>query len=350
VQDQATEIVARIYRRLSGGQEGDPFELASKTLRTWRRYDTAEATCEEIADEKGLVLYPVDPVTGDPTKVKWDTLKAVLNAIIMEREGAVGSIHIAKQALSLAYRLRGHPPPDWGRLREFFQGVKRMKGGPRRRARPLRAADLEAITARLDPTNARAARNGFLLTLGWGAALRSDELVTLGWDAPGPHGKGFITTSARGIEIHLDVAKTAQDGDGQMVIVPAEDAALVMTWLDHWVQAAGRQPGRLVFLQMSRSDRVIPRGMAAVAVTEVVRTHVLDDLRAGGMEEVAAVTAAKAYRSHSLRAGYATEAALGGVVEARIRDHCRHKSALTTQGYIRLAQDWDNSGLKGLLR
>jgi integrase len=124
---------------------------------------------------------------------------------------------------------------------------------------------------------------------------------------------------------------------------------LVMTWLKHWEKAAGRQPGRLVFLQMSRCDRMIPKGMAAVAVTQVVRTHVLKYLLAGGMEEVAAVTAANGYRSHSLRSGYATEAALGGVVEAVIRDHCRHKSALTTAGYVRLARDWGNSGLKGLL-
>jgi integrase len=288
-------------------------------------------------------------VTGEPAKVRWETLKAVFNAIIVERGGAVGSAHIAKQALNLAYRLRGHPPPDWGRLREFFQGVKRMKGGPRRRAQPLRVADLEAILGRLDPTNARQARDGCLLTLGWAAALRSDELVTLGWDAPGRQGKGYLTTSDRGIEIHLDRAKTAQDGDGQRVIIPAADAPLAMTWLAHWVQMAGRQPGRLVFLQMSRSSRVIPRPMSPTAVTAVVRTLVHEYLLARGMEPVAAWTTASHYRSHSLRAGYATEAADRGVVLTRIQEHCRHKSPLTTAGYIRLAQDWGNSGLKGLL-
>jgi integrase len=305
---------------------------------------------DEIADEKGLTLYPANPETGKPAQADTDTLKTVFRCIVEEREGAVGSIHVAKQALSLAYRLRGHPPPEWWRLTDFLRGVKREKGGPRRRARPLRVADLEAILKRLDPTNPRAARDGFLLALGWGAALRSDELVRLAWDARGLLGKGFITTSSRGIEIHLDVAKTAQDGDGQGVIVPAEDATLVMTWLDHWVAAAGRQPGRLVLLQVSRCNRVIPKPMSPIAVTTVVRTHVLQYLLAGGMEQVAAVAAAGHYRSHSLRAGYATEAADRGVVPARIQDHCRHKSALTTQGYIRLSQDWANSGLKGLLR
>lgn len=178
-QDRDTEIAAKSYHRISGGREGDRYELASKTPRTWRRYTSSITMCEEIADEKGLVLYPVDPATGKPAQVDPDTLKTMFRCIIEERDGAVGSIHVAKQALSLlAYRLRGHPPPDWTRLTEFFRGVKREKGGPRRQARPLRAADLEAILARLDPTNPRDARDGFLLMLGWAAALRSDELVT----------------------------------------------------------------------------------------------------------------------------------------------------------------------------
>jgi integrase len=339
--DRDAETTAQLFRRLSGGRDGDEYELASKTLRTWRRYASALTRYEAYCEAKGLPPVPAEP----------DTLKGYLTALIKgdadHPPGAVGTVHIARMMLSLMHRLRGHAV-DWSPLREFYRGVRRKHGSARRRAKPLRAGDLEKILARFDPANPRDARDGFLLTLGWAAALRSDELVTLGWDAPGLDGKGFITTSSRGIEISLDVAKTAQDGDGQSVIVPAADASLVVTWLEHWVRAAGRQPGRRVFLQMSRSDRVILRPMAAVAVTAVVRTHVLQYLLAGGMEKVAAAAVASSYRSHSLRAGYATEAAAGGVAEARIRDHCRHKSAVTTANYIRLAQDWGNSGLKGL--
>ena len=349
-QDRETEAIAKHFRRLSGGIDGDRFELKSKTRRTWRRYDTALGTGEEVAVELGLHLFPIDPKTGEPVEVKPEVLKAVLSHVVTEREGVVGSVNIIRQALRLAYRLRGYPPPDWGRLREFLMGVKREMGGPRRQAQPLRIVDLDAILGRLDPTNPRGARNGFLMSLGWNGAFRSDELVTLGWDAPGPNGKGYLTTSPRGIEVHLDVAKTAQDGAGQRVIIPAADAPLAMAWMDHWVRAAGRQPGRLVFCQISRADRVIPRPMSPTAVTAVVRTLVHEYLLAGGMEPVSAWAAASRFRSHSLRAGYATEAADRGVVLSRIQDHCRHRSPVTTAGYVRLAQDWANSGLKGLLR
>jgi integrase len=340
--DRDADAIARIFRRLSGGRDGDEYELASKTLRTWQRYAGALTRYEAYCQERELPLVPAGAAT----------LKGYLTSIVKgdadHPPGSVGTVHIARMMLSLVHRLR-EAQIDWSPLREFYQGVRRKHGSARRRAKPLRVADLEKILGRLDPTNPRAARDGFLLALGWAAALRSDELVTLGWDAPGPKGKGFITTSSRGVEIHLDVAKTAHDGDGQTVIVPAEDAPLVMTWCDRWVRAAGRQPGRLIFCQMSRSDRPINGPMAAVAVTAVVRTHVLEYLIAGGVEKVAAVAAASHYRSHSLRSGFATEAGARGVVMPRIAEHCRHRSILTTAGYVRLGQDWENSGLKGLL-
>jgi integrase len=340
--DRDTEAIAAAFRRLSGGRDGDEYELLSKTPRTWRRYGSALSRYEAYCQERGLPLVPATI----------STLKGYLTHIVRgdadHPPGALGTVHIARMMLSLMHRLRDEPL-SWAPLREFYQGLRRKHGSARRRAKPLRVADLEKILGRLDPANARAARDGFLLALGWAAALRSDELVTLGWDAPGPKGKGYITTSSRGVEIRLDIAKTAQTGDGQTVIVPAEDAPLVMTWCDHWVRAAGRKPGQLVFCQMSRSDRPINGPMAAVAVTAVVREHVLQYLLAGGMEQVAAVAAAGHYRSHSLRSGYATEAGARGVVMPRIAEHCRHKNILTTSGYVRLGQDWANSGLKGLL-
>src|SRR5262249_55559367 len=146
-------------------------------------------------------------------------------------------------------------------------------------------------------------------------------------------------TSARSIEVRLDRTKTSQaGGTGQDVTVPAAQAALVATWLDRWAQAAGREPGRLIFCQISRSGRIIRKPMAPQAITKLVRDHVRPNLIAAGMEKRAAAIAAAHYRSHSLRAGYATSAAAAGVPEALIRDHCRHKNALTTARYIRLAE------------
>jgi integrase len=51
---------------------------------------------------------------------------------------------------------------------------------------------------------------------------------------------------------------------------------------------------------------------------------------------------------HSLRAGYATSAAARDMPGYRIQQHTRHKSAQMVAAYIREADKWTKSGLKGV--
>ena len=330
---------AAVFRTLSGGVEPDEYELDSKSWPTWRRYRAALNRYSEFCEEIGAQAFPA--TVG--------TVRAFFRHVV-ERGGAVVSCDITKQVIKLVHRLRDYPPVAWDSMREFHQGIRRRHGGARRQAQPLRTEDLQAILDRLDPASPRGARDGAILALGWAGALRSEEITRLAWDAPGVHGKGHIVTRPAGVEVHFRRTKTDQTGrEAQQVIIPAPDVPLVVTWLGHWERIAGRVPGRLIFTQVSRCDRIIWKPMAPTAVTAVVRKNVLEFLLASGKEEVAAVALASSYRSHSLRSGYATSAAAGGVVEAEIREHCRHKSAETTAGYIKLGRKWAEGGLKGLL-
>ena len=51
---------------------------------------------------------------------------------------------------------------------------------------------------------------------------------------------------------------------------------------------------------------------------------------------------------HRLRAGYATTAASKDVPSYRIRRHTRHKAAEMVERYVREAEGWTKSGLKGV--
>ena len=51
---------------------------------------------------------------------------------------------------------------------------------------------------------------------------------------------------------------------------------------------------------------------------------------------------------HSRRAGYATSAAARDMPGYRFQQHTRHKSAQMVAGYIREADKWTKSGLKGV--
>jgi hypothetical protein len=54
------------------------------------------------------------------------------------------------------------------------------------------------------------------------------------------------------------------------------------------------------------------------------------------------------FSGHSMRAGYATSAAAKDLPGYRIQAHTRHKSADMVIGYIRDADRWGRSGLKGV--
>jgi integrase len=330
-----------IYRLFSGGVEPDEdaYELDSKTWATWRRYRAAYNSYVTFCEETGVQPFPASAATVRP-----------FVRHVVKTGGAVVSCDITRQVIMMVHKLRGYPPVVWDSMDLFYQGVRRRHGGPRRQAQPLRTEDLQSILGRLDPASPRGARDGAILALGWAGALRSEEITRLAWDAAGLHGKGHIVTRPAGVEIHFRRTKTDQTGrEAQQVIIPAPDVPLVAAWLGHWERIAGRVPGRLIFMQVSRSDRIIAKPMAPTAVTAVVRKNVLRFLLAAGMEEVAAVALASCYRSHSLRAGYASSASAGGVVEAEIREHCRHRSAETTARYIRIGRKWEAGGLKGLL-
>jgi hypothetical protein len=61
--DRDADKVAAMFRRLSGGREGDEYELASKTLRTWQRYTGAFSRYETYCQDLGVPLVPAAPAT-----------------------------------------------------------------------------------------------------------------------------------------------------------------------------------------------------------------------------------------------------------------------------------------------
>ena len=72
------------------------------------------------------------------------------------------------------------------------------------------------------------------------------------------------------------------------------------------------------------------------------------DRRAAGADVPRADALAKPFSGHSLRAGYITAAALFGVPEWKIRRRSRHQTAEMVAGYVRAAEEWTDSGLKGV--
>ena len=335
MQNVSREVAARCFEQLAG-RPGRDLEIAAKEPASLYRYRCADNGFGGYCDERGLCAMPATI----------ETLRAYFEHII-DNGGSASNVAVHRAAITNKHRLQGHPI-DWSPLRDLMQGIRRRHGQPRRQARPLRASLLKAIVAGFDPTAPRDACEGAALTLTWGGALRQSELVALCWQRCGYQGKGYIRTSAAGIEIKILRSKAAQERP-EDVIMPAADMPLALEWLGHWAKIRGRKSGELVFQRLTRTGRLLPLPMAPEAIARMVRRRVHAHLLSTGVEPGEALALAEEYSGHSLRAGFATEASDKGITEARIRAHCRHRSPITTAKYIRVTNDWKNSALKGVL-
>jgi Phage integrase family len=131
-----------------------------------------------------------------------------------------------------------------------------------------------------------------------------------------------------GVVITLQRSKTDQAGEGREVAIPRGHHATTcpVAALTAWIDAAGIITGPL-FRAVDRHGRIRTAGLHPDSVGAIVQRSVA---RAG-------FTAAE-FGGHSLRAGFATQAARNGVDLPGIMSQTGHTSAQRTIRYVRKAR------------
>jgi len=203
-------------------------------------------------------------------------------------------------------------------VRQVRLGLRRTYGtAPRRLARPLNTTDIRRIVTAIDRTTPLGARDAAIILLGYASALRHSELTALTLADLDPKPAGILITVRR--------SKTDQEGHGQTVAVargthPATDPVAALT---AWRTLRGPVPGPL-FTRLWRS-RIGHEPLSGDTVARMLRTRAHE----AGLD-------AERITAHSLRAGHATTAALGGVPLARIAAQTRHRDlSVLVNRYIR---------------
>ena len=238
-------------------------------------------------------------------------------------------------------------PVDASLIGEHLRAARR-RHGPQRRARPLRAGDLENVLAQLHRRKLRDMRDAVALALGFAAAARGSEIVGLDWERPGSEGNtGVVQRVPGGLLIRWHRSKTAQAEEIE-VSIPHADMPFVRTWLRRWLTAAKIAPGTPIIRPISRWGAVMPARMAAASLSGIIRVRVLDIERARGTPAAGAKARAARFSSHSLRRGYCTSAAENGVPLATIRQRSRHADDAMVARYVGEAEGRRRSGLEGL--
>jgi len=208
-------------------------------------------------------------------------------------------------------------------LRMYLRGLRRTLGCAQSKKAPLTAAHLSLI--RWD-RGRKGLRDKALILVGFFGALRRSELVGLNIED--------IEFVPEGAILTLRKSKTDQEGRGREVAIgyaKRPDLCPVRA-LQAYMATLGRNTGPL-FVSLRKSQYTQNR-LSTDAVARIIKDYAdrlgLDPRRFGG---------------HSLRAGFATTAALMGATEDEIALQTGHKSMTTLRGYIRRASLFERNAM-----
>lgn len=270
----------------------------------WRRWTAYAEAC-------GLPAYPA-PAEG---------IAAWLASL-----AASGKCHSTvvqhRAALAFAHRAAGMvDSTDHPSVAAVVDGIARTYGiAPRRQAPAATPASVRAMLTQCDAT-AVGLRDAALIAVWWAAALRSAE--------PAQLRVCDVMQVEDGAVVYLRRSKSDQAGRGTTIpIRRGLETEHVARWTDLARRDAARRgidpETRPLFFDLRSGAALSPAACAAI-----VRRRA----------SLAGVT----LTGHSLRAGWATEAARRGVAFLLIQRHLRHKHASTTARYVRRGQLWEDA-------
>ncbi|CAL9482537.1 Tyrosine recombinase XerC [Actinosynnema sp. ALI-1.44] len=331
------------------------------TLRAYRSDWVAWAAWCERENRQALPADPVDVavyLAVAAESAKPDGSPAFSPSTLERKAAAIAAVHAAG----------GLPSPTRSDVvRLTLRGIRRTRRDQPRRKRPVLLDTLADLLAERPPpgwpTGVARRRDALLLLVGFAGALRRSELANLRLEDV------TVDVDARTQEplllVDLGVTKTDQTGThAQRVVLPRGarrptcPVCAFADWVDVLTAADPRglledEPDREpthrchgyrprahqgpLFPAVSRYGRIAAKPMSDKAVSDLVKRYAfkagLDPALFGG---------------HSLRAGFATQAALGGAGDREIMRQGRWTNPRTVHRYIRTANPLEDNAVTRL--
>lgn len=299
------------------------YRAKAKAANTLRAYLSDWTQFEGWCDERGIESLP-----GRPEAV------ATYLAVLATAGKADSTITRHGAAIAWKHGQDGLVTPQArdGRrvIAETLAGIRReQRARLSRRKAAITATQLSAMIGKAAGEGSRAIRDRAILALGLAAALRRSELVALELDD--------VAFEQRGLKLTLRHSKTDQDGEGQVIAVPAGKVLQPVARLQAWLAVRGNQPGPM-FTRIDPQGRMTGEAMSDRSIARLIQKYAalagIDPATVGG---------------HSLRAGFLTEASRSGATIAKMQEVSRHKKVEVLLGYVRSAELFDDHAGEGFL-
>lgn len=216
-----------------------------------------------------------------------------------------------------AHELDGRDNPTRHSLvQDVFDGIRRELGFLQHGKTPLLSDDIRALLD-VQPDDLAGLRNRVLILVGFSGAFRRSELVGIAI--------ADIQFVADGLIVLVRRSKTDQHGEGLKKAIPygqQPDTCPVRTLRD-WLDALGETSGP-VFRSITKAGRISDRPLSDRSVALVIKESALK----AGLDPTI-------YAGHSLRSGFATQAAISGASERSIIRQGGWASEKMARRYIR---------------
>ncbi|WP_245839126.1 site-specific integrase [Nocardia donostiensis] len=338
-----------LARYLEASQSANTVRAYRTDWIAWSAWCAAENRQALPADALDVAVYLAAAAdTRNPTGTY-----AFSPATLERKSAAIAAVHAAN----------GLPSPTRSDVvRLTLRGIRRTRRTQPHRKRPILLHTLDELLTGLPapgwPGEPARRRDTLALLIGFAGALRRSELAAL--RVGDIHLGQDHHTGEPLLLIHLPTSKTDPTGiTGHRVALPRGqrprtcpvcaytdwvrllEAHTSGTELRHWVAAHAIDPGihrchaftgttlhpeHPVFPQITRHGTLRANPISGRAVAELVKRYAA---RAGLDPTL--------FSGHSLRAGFATQAALGGAADREIMRQGRWSNPRTVHGYIRTA-------------
>jgi integrase len=350
-----------LARYLGTSQSANTVRAYRSDWRGWLAWCGAQGRTALPADPLDLAVYLA--TTADLRKP--DDIGWLLSPATLERKAA---------AIAAVHAAAGLPSPTRSDVvRLTLRGIRRARGARPKRKRPVLLHTLGEMLAQRPedgwPGGITRRRDTLLLLVGFAGALRRTELAGIGIDDV------RVDTDPRSGEpvliVELATTKTDQTGvAGQQVVLPrgqrpdtcpvcafadwtalleADTAGTLRSWLAEQAEQSIHRchdfPGtpladdtrRPLFPSVNRHGGIGTTAITGRAVGDLVKRYA----ERAGLDP-------SAFGGHSLRAGFATQAALGGASDREIMRQGRWSNAGTVHRYIRTANPLDDNAVTKL--
>jgi integrase len=279
---------------------------ASRSVETRRSYASAWGSFDTWSTDHGLTALPA---SGESV--------ALYLASLASHGRKSGTIARTLTAIVQYHRDRGLPSPgDDPVVRRVVRGIRRQFGSRQVPKSALRREDVLAMVATCRE-DVRGLRDRAILLLGFATGLRRSELVAVEVE--------HVAFDADGMTLLIPRSKTDPFAKGRRLRVRAgpDTGGCPVVALRAWLTVASVASGP-IFRAVSRSGTVGRNALHPRVVERVVKraAHVV------GLNprDVAA---------HSLRSGFATNAAEHGISEMTIAAALGHATLAMTRRYVR---------------